>query len=1013
VWVTQLVVTDEVNPNRLATVKFNGRPRITAPDTVDAVAKWFEWSYAQRQIDKTTVDTSNTATEEWATAALDAGVEATVEPMTSLTGDKTAAKRVATAARVIPAALVEALNERADRPLRAMAGMRDIGLRSAFSESAYQIKLVNNLDALHEYGHALENRVPALNRMIWAFYQSRTEGDDVYASQRIPGVLTRQDWFFDSYSGRDYGAATQRNPERIGREVFTTGLESLFLGRGGSEQAALDDEHAAFMLGALLLASRPGADGVRIRPSGSTANVGFAKGEDVVFVPGDTTPDVSIDAALMQVMESPEWSDTIGSPFRRRAGRARGQWIETTISDHKMSLGDGERLVVTVEAETNRRNVRREPIIATGERGEGVEVRGGAPTGVASWAIFGADGQIVLSTDPRDELYLKPDETVDEFRERAKQAALEAAMRAKQNDLPSEAELGSMSLAELEALFFALRDNQTVNRNFLYLLRRHIKAKRQGVTIDALEVEAPTVASATAGATIEGLRGRDVLFEEVQTPKGDAWTQAVDTISKEISDEAMTEFADGMTALLIADDKRRQEYFDNAPPEARVFRSYGQLDLSFSDLTGDSGISPGEGVIAATFDPSFDLAGFSKTYSQLVQEEDVIPVTDDRDGYTLWMFWNEHEQVMKVFKVRDTLRRDDGTWELPTQFTDFGGPVGGVNGDDEFGAKRAAVAMMRGAWASSTDSVVVHLMREASLELSGRSQRQLRKSVEDKAEIHNRLSAFDEGVAAIEFMRPLAREVVQAGYANTQQRLKDLGVTEVTVYRGIATYNDLSQGRLVMGDVPLTSWTVDASVAQWFAESRLDQDEYYGGDPLVLVRTIPADQVVGWAKTSIGSEPESEVVLLGHDRADTLIVHTGDADVADFDTILPPRRASISAADEILLIDDNWLRTVRQSRGGATWAALFDGGVVARFSDDEWEVVGPEPERRTVAKMLGEHVENGWPFQFGGWSEDAFAAGIDPEWMKFRLLGSGARFVLGPAGALGSLPVSDPDLIVG
>jgi hypothetical protein len=63
--------------------------------------------------------------------------------------------------------------------------------------------------------------------------------------------------------------------------------------------------------------------------------------------------------------------------------------------------------------------------------------------------------------------------------------------------------------------------------------------------------------------------------------------------------------------------------------------------------------------------------------------------------------------------------------------------------------------------------------------------------------------------------------------------------------------------------------------------------------------------------------------------------------------------------------------------------------------------------------MLGEHVENGWPFQFGGWSEDAFAAGIDPEWMKFRLLGSGARFVLGPAGALGSLPVSDPDLIVG
>jgi uncharacterized protein YjbI with pentapeptide repeats len=1117
-----------------------------------AVDDWFTWKDAERVFVDRDMTTFQSVTRAWAAEGLAAGATPSVVAITDF--DREIATWVEASGRVIPAALVEAINDRAG-PVR-VSNLDSY--QSLYRESEYTVVLASEGAALHEYGHVLEYRIPALNRMIWAFYQHRTEGEALTELRHGLGA-SRTDWFFDAYAGRDYGSGTKRNPaDRIGREVFTTGLESLFLDKRGPDRLALDDEHAAFVLGALLLASRPGADGVRVRPVNARFNRGFAKGEEVMASPLADTPDVSIDAAMMQVMEAPDWTDRVDEPVRQRAGRARGQWIETATSRHSAPLPDGNRLVVTVDAEVNRRNVRREAIMATGEQGEGLEVRGGAPSGSASWIVIDSEGQIVLSTDPRDELEMQPDETVEAFRERAKQAALEAAVRAKQNDLPSEADLESMSLSELEALFFSLRDNRTVNRNFLYLLRRHIKAKREGTTIDAiqtgpytymnrpvlfaevdashttttrvvaaysdfgddlsfpvgfvtwdrnaltlemvgvqrdarnqgiaqelirqamaleprlrpkdndarssdgdalvrsmwpdaapasrqlseteaeslaagmfvqldvspesrlqslpvqsidmLEVGAP-VSQPVAGATIDGIRGRDTMFSEIYTRRGDSWKQAVTKISEQISDDAMDEFAAGMAALLVAEDERRQQRVDNAPASDRLIRGVGQLDLSQTDLSKDSGWSPGDGTIVTTIDPSFTKVGFEKTYKAMIRREDLVPITDDRDGYTTWMAWDDKANLMRVFKVRDDLQQEDGTWKLPSSFTNFGGPVGGANGDDTLGVKRAAAALMRGAWAKSADSVLSYLLREAALEVSGKTKRTLRKLVEAKSGDPDQLAKFDAGVAQVAFMRSLARDVVQAGYADTQRRLAELGINEVTLYRGVADFGGFPDGRGKVTDAPLSSWTADWTVAQYFADLR-KYDGISWGTPLVMVRTVPAEQIMGWAGTALGSEDELEVVLLGSEKADTLVMEDYELDDATMEQILP-RRAAVVVDGDAVVVDEDWVRVVRRSRGDAVWSAIFDDGVVAHFTNDSWDVVGPEPARTDVETMLGGYLENGWPYQFGGWTDEAFAAGVDPEWMKFRLLGSGARFVLGPVGALGSLRVSTDDVIVG
>lgn len=104
--------------------------------------------------------------------------------------------------------------------------------------------------ALHELGHAQEGRDERIRSAEAAWYQKRTRGGDWDGEQekprQIPGYkkreLYRPDDFVANYMGKTYG-----DRETSTWEVFTVGIESLFLG-----SYELDAEYRAFMLGLLV-----------------------------------------------------------------------------------------------------------------------------------------------------------------------------------------------------------------------------------------------------------------------------------------------------------------------------------------------------------------------------------------------------------------------------------------------------------------------------------------------------------------------------------------------------------------------------------------------------------------------------------------------------------------------------------------------------------------------------------------------------------------------------------------
>ena len=130
-----------------------------------------------------------------------------------------------------------------------------------------------------------------------------------------------------------------------------------------------------------------------------------------------------------------EWDDRVRTPVREKAGRSRGQWVEVQESDHTLALPDGRRVSVNVSGESARRNVLSAPTVSTGRKGEGIEVRGRARTGEATWMLVDGDqtfhGKVRTSSDHlvADELAMQPDEPLEHFRERAKKWAVDRATK--------------------------------------------------------------------------------------------------------------------------------------------------------------------------------------------------------------------------------------------------------------------------------------------------------------------------------------------------------------------------------------------------------------------------------------------------------------------------------------------------------------------------------------------------------------------------------------------------------
>jgi hypothetical protein len=163
------------------------------------------------------------------------------------------------------------------------------GRRSWYKPSISQMEMATTdpSTVLHELGHHLE-RNPELSRLNWAFYVDRTGGErtpletmkSLFPSYNYEAdEVTRPDEFFMAYSGKDYGRASRRSmPSQTGREMFTTGLEGVFFDSTGRQREdgdirKIDDEHAAFILGSLLLLSRQREGAVEVDSATFIENV--------------------------------------------------------------------------------------------------------------------------------------------------------------------------------------------------------------------------------------------------------------------------------------------------------------------------------------------------------------------------------------------------------------------------------------------------------------------------------------------------------------------------------------------------------------------------------------------------------------------------------------------------------------------------------------------------------------------------------------------------------------------
>lgn len=114
--------------------------------------------------------------------------------------------------------------------------------------------------------------------------------------------------------------------------------------------------------------------------------------------------------------------------------------------------------------------------------------------------------------------------------------------------------------------------------------------------------------------------------------------------------------------------------------------------------------------------------------------------------------------------------------------------------------------------------------------------------------------------------------IVKQVYENTQQRLRERGVKEVTLLRGVPTVT--TKGNVMIpedGEVEvqlraLSPYTTSSKIARSFAGS-------------VLVTRVPAEQVFSVADSGIGSFGEGEVVVLGGTYP-SLVLTGDDLDVA-------------------------------------------------------------------------------------------------------------------------------------
>jgi hypothetical protein len=113
----------------------------------------------------------------------------------------------------------------------------------------------------------------------------------------------------------------------------------------------------------------------------------------------------------------------------------------------------------------------------------------------------------------------------------------------------------------------------------------------------------------------------------------------------------------------------------------------------------------------------------------------------------------------------------------------------------------------------------------------------------------------------------MLRELVRAEYEVTQEFLRENGITEVTLFRGVGTTSlDIKVDDVVeVNGNPLSSWSTDKGEAVFFARGATYWTDKPGGkrDGLVLEMTVPAEMIQSLPVTGRGCLLEHEAVLIG------------------------------------------------------------------------------------------------------------------------------------------------------
>lgn len=131
----------------------------------------------------------------------------------------------------------------------------ELKLSGTKEQPGFGVSMTNT--AYHEVGHMMEETVPGLKALEWAYFHERAAGDyKRWGTKREGGIVDKfADIYKDGkpYQGRAYAASNLDLSPNSPFEIFTTGIESTF---GNSRyfnysNGTQDEETRQFILGAL------------------------------------------------------------------------------------------------------------------------------------------------------------------------------------------------------------------------------------------------------------------------------------------------------------------------------------------------------------------------------------------------------------------------------------------------------------------------------------------------------------------------------------------------------------------------------------------------------------------------------------------------------------------------------------------------------------------------------------------------------------------------------------------